>query len=285
VRARLHFRNGSGDSGAVSGCPSGIGGHASHSNDSIPSHCPALSSEPTSCRFSDSCQLEAKRLSDVVPLLLQVHCRNLPPSSSNNPTWTRCICKLDVRNGVQNDVGSSAFHPRQQENWGTTSSPFCPSALRILIRFFPPGIKWRLASRWLPPGLERANQHFSGCLQPHSADRLSKSPLDRARICPEKTHLCGVGLIILYRCKWRLREQRLRACTNGRIPRTWNASDLKKTWWSKRSSGHFFCVIPLFYSRFQRTTRTLCFCSSSIASGLVPSTVLLHSAQTIFGLT
>jgi hypothetical protein len=138
--------------------------------------------------FLDSCQLEAKRLSDIVPLLLQVHCRNLPPSSSNNPTWTRCICKLDVRNGVQNDVGSSAFHPRQQENWGTTSSPFCPSALRILIRFFPPGIKWRLASRWLPPGLERANQHFSGCLQPHSADCLSKSPLDRARICPEKTH-------------------------------------------------------------------------------------------------
>ncbi|PMD51813.1 uncharacterized protein K444DRAFT_708507 [Hyaloscypha bicolor E] len=66
--------------------------------------------------------------------------------------------------------------------------PILPVRLRILIRFFPPGIKWRLASRWLPPGLERTNQQFSGCLQPHSADHLSKSPLDRARICPEKTH-------------------------------------------------------------------------------------------------
>jgi hypothetical protein len=123
---------------------------------------------------------------------------------------------------------------------------------------------------------------FSGCLQPHSADRLSKSPLDLARICPEKTHYCvelTLG-IILYRCKWLLREQRLRACTNGRIPRTWNASDLKKTWWSKghpillEVSGHFFSVTPLFCSRFERaTTRTLCFCSSSMASGLVPSTV------------
>jgi hypothetical protein len=99
-----------------------------------------------------------------------------------------------------------------------------------------------------------------------------------------KDTLCGVDLIILYRCKWLLREQRLRACTTGRIPRTWNASDLKKTWWSQRSSdapgllevsGHFFCITPLFCSRLERTTtRTLCVCSSSMASGLVPSTVL-----------
>ena len=115
---------------------------------------------------------------------------------------------------------------------------------------------------WLPPTPLRGSS-LQVATAPGSCKDLSR-----------KDTLCGVDLIILYRCKWLLREQRLRACTNGRIPRTWNASDLKKTWWSKRSSGHFFCVIPLFYSRFQRTTRTLCFCSSSIASGLVPSTVL-----------
>jgi hypothetical protein len=186
VRARLHFRNGSGDSGAVSG-------PFRHWRPCIPFHPIPLPSPlqrayvvPFLGFLPIGGQETVRRRSASAAGTLQ------EPAAFKfeqpNLDSLHMQAGREERSTVQNDVGSSAFHPCQQENWGTTSSPFCPSALRILIRFFPPGIKWRLASRWLPPGLERANQHFSGCLQPHSADRLSKSPLDRARICPEKTH-------------------------------------------------------------------------------------------------
>jgi hypothetical protein len=84
---------------------------------------PSAPTEPaSSCRFSDPYQLQVERVRRR-PLLLQVRCRNRTGrlSSSNNPTRPCCIqyiyiCKVDMRNGVQNGLDSSAFHRRKQRS-------------------------------------------------------------------------------------------------------------------------------------------------------------------------
>lgn len=132
----------------------------------------------------------------------------------------------------------------------------------------PAGINWRLASRPRrcvqgrgEPNLEPTNTFLTGSNPiPRVPDRLSKSPLGLARICPERIHrMCGVGLIILYRCMWLLREQRrLEFGENARTdesrgvgtPPTSNnlveQNVIPSSWVD--SSINFFCFTRFLYS-------------------------------------
>jgi hypothetical protein len=162
-----------------------------------PVHHPALSTEPTSCRFSDSCQLEVERLSDVVPLLLQVRCRNLPPSSSEQPNLNLLHMQAGREERSTKRRWQQCVSPSLAGELGQHFVPILPVRSSKSDSLLPApasvAISQPMAASSLQGQREPTNT-FLAATNPTPWIRLSKSPLDLARICHEKTHCAELTL-------------------------------------------------------------------------------------------
>ncbi|KAE9381686.1 hypothetical protein N431DRAFT_440516 [Stipitochalara longipes BDJ] len=141
--------------------------------------------------------------------------------------------KLDVRNGVE----SSAKPLRQpcvsrspaERGLGHHFHSRVASPRRsLMIRFFPAGTMANNQPRALSNYCPREPANTSRAAFPLRGSR-AKSPLDRARICRERTcvELALSSSIDAYGCFENRDGRKLRARTNGRIPTTWDASDFR----------------------------------------------------------